>query len=294
MNLRHIEIFHAVYVNGSVSAAARALNVSQPSVSKTLRHAETLLGFDLFQRTGGRLVPTEDARNLFADVAEIQERVRALREAGRNMRSGGGGRLRISALPSLALGVLPMAVSRFLQKHPKVHFDLQTVHHDDLLRKLYEREADIAIASEPPRGAALNTTWLGEGELVVLYREADMPDAPARVELSELTDRPFISLAGSGPIGTLLTDELDRLGLELTEVVAARTFYIAAGLVRAGVGVTVVDSFTAEAWMCPGLAMRPLRPSLTFDLHAIHLLDRPPSALASEFLAVLKEEIDAE
>ncbi|MFN3519529.1 MAG: LysR substrate-binding domain-containing protein, partial [Sphingomonas sp.] len=156
------------------------------------------------------------------------------------------------------------------------------------------READIAIASEPPRGAALNTTWLGEGELVVLYREADMPDAPARVELSELTDRPFISLAGSGPIGTLLTDELDRLGLELTEVVAARTFYIAAGLVRAGVGVTVVDSFTAEAWMCPGLAMRPLRPSLTFDLHAIHLLDRPPSALASEFLAVLKEEIDAE
>ncbi|MDF2603801.1 LysR substrate-binding domain-containing protein [Sphingomonas sp.] len=294
MNLRHIEIFHAVYVNGSVSAAARALNVSQPSVSKTLRHAETLLGFDLFQRTGGRLVPTEDARNLFADVAEIQERVRALREAGRNMRSGGGGRLRISALPSLALGVLPMAVSRFLQKHPKVHFDLQTVHHDDLLRKLYEREADIAIASEPPRGAALNTTWLGEGELVVLYREADMPDAPARVELSDLVDRPFISLAGSGPIGTLLTDELDRLGLELTEVVAARTFYIAAGLVRAGVGVTVVDSFTAEAWMCPGLAMRPLRPSLTFDLHAIHLLDRPPSALASEFLAVLREEIDAE
>ncbi|WP_156455466.1 LysR family transcriptional regulator, partial [Sphingomonas sp. CCH5-D11] len=92
MNLRHIEIFHAVYVNGSVSAAARALNVSQPSVSKTLRHAETLLGFDLFQRIGGRLVPTEDAHNLFADVAEIQERVRALREAGRNMRTGGGGR----------------------------------------------------------------------------------------------------------------------------------------------------------------------------------------------------------
>ena len=43
MNLRHIEVFHAVYVNGSVSAAARMLNVSQPSVSKVLRHAESLL-----------------------------------------------------------------------------------------------------------------------------------------------------------------------------------------------------------------------------------------------------------
>lgn len=294
MNLRHIEIFHAVYVNGSVSAAARALNVSQPSVSKTLRHAETLLGFDLFQRIGGRLVPTEDAHNLFADVAEIQERVRALREAGRNMRTGSGGRLRISALPSLALGVLPAAVSRFMERHPDVHFDLQTVHHDDLLRKLYERETDIAVASEPPRGAALSNTWLGEGELVMLYREAEMPGAPPRVELSELAGRRFISLAGSGPLGTLFSDELDRLGIALDEVVTARTFYIAAALVRAGVGVTVVDSFTAEAWLAPGLAMRPLKPSLTFDVHAIHLLDRPPSALASEFLATLREEIDRE
>ena len=68
MNLRHIEIFHCVYVNGSVSAAARALNVSQPSVSKMLRHAESLLGFQLFRRTNGGLVPTEDAHSLFAEV----------------------------------------------------------------------------------------------------------------------------------------------------------------------------------------------------------------------------------
>ena len=100
MNLRHIEIFHAVYVNGSVSAAARALNVSQPSVSKMLRHAESLLGFQLFQRTNGGLVPTQDAHTLFTEVSEIQDRVHALREAGRNLRRGVGGMLRISALPS--------------------------------------------------------------------------------------------------------------------------------------------------------------------------------------------------
>ncbi|PVX29200.1 LysR family transcriptional regulator [Sphingomonas pokkalii] len=292
MNLRHIEIFHAVYVNGSVSAAARALNVSQPSVSKTLRHAESLLGFELFQRSNGRLLPTEDAHALFADVADIQERVRALREAGRNLRIGAGTTLRISALPSLGLGVLPDAVSRFLARRPNVRFDLQTVHHDDLLRKLYERESDIAIASEPPRGVALTHSWLGEGELVVLYRERDMPDAPPRLELSQLTGRPLISLKGSGPIGKLLSEEIDRLGLVLDEVVVARTFYIAAALVRAGVGLAIVDNFTAAASMVPGLAMRPLRPSITFDVHAIHLLDRPPSMLAAEFLSLLSEEIE--
>jgi DNA-binding transcriptional LysR family regulator len=126
MNLRHIEIFHAVYVNGSVSAAARALNVSQPSVSKMLRHAESLLGFPLFQRTSGGLVPTQDAHVLFTEVSEIQDRVYALREAGRNLRRGVGGVLRISALPSLALDAIPTAVARFLRTHNDVKFDLQT------------------------------------------------------------------------------------------------------------------------------------------------------------------------
>jgi len=252
MNLRHIEIFHAVYVNGSVSAAARALNVSQPSVSKMLRHAESLLGFQLFQRTTGGLVATQDAHVLFTEVSEIQDRVYALREAGRNLRRGVGGMLRISALPSLALDTLPTAVASFLRTHENVKFDLQTVHHDDLLRKLYERETDVAIAYEVPPAAPIGHRWLGEGELVVLYREQDMPDAPPSIELERLRGKPFISLTASGPIGHLFAEELKRLDLELPEIVSARTFYIATALVRQGVGMTVVDSFTAQASLVPG------------------------------------------
>jgi DNA-binding transcriptional LysR family regulator len=218
--------------------------------------------------------------------------VRALREAGRNLRAGAGTTLRISALPSLALGVIPAAVSRFLKQRPNVRFDLQTVHHDDLLRKLYEREADIAIANEVPRGAPLGQSWLGEGELVVLYRESDIPDAPSRLELSQISSHPFITLAASGPIGRLFTDEMERLGVEFDDIASARTFYIAAALVRAGVGLTVVDNFTADATAGDGLAMRSLKPPLTFDVHAIHLLDRPPSALAAEFLSVLGDVIE--
>ncbi len=293
MNLRHIEIFHAVYVNGSVSAAARALNVSQPSVSKMLRHAESLLGFDLFQRTAGGLVATEDAHVLFADVSEIQDRVYALREAGRNLKRGAGGVLRISALPSLALDALPSAVARFLRRHENVKFDLQTVHHDDLLRKLYERETDLAIAYQVPPAAPIGSRWLGEGELVLLYREQDLPDAPASLGLEVLRGRRFISLAASGPIGVLFTQELQRFELELEEVVSARTFYIAAALVRQGVGMTVVDSFTAQASLTPGLAMRPLKPRLAFDIQAMFLVNRPPNALATEFLKTLGQVLDA-
>lgn len=292
MNLRHIEIFHAVYTNGSVSGAARALNVSQPSVSKTLRHAESLLGFPLFERSGGRLIATEDAHMLFGEVKEIQDRVLALREGARNLRRGAGGMLRVSGLPSLALGVLPLSVSRFMQSHPGVRFDLQTVHHDDLVRKLYERESDIAIAYEVPPAAPVGHRWLGEGELVLLYREQDMPDAPPRVSLDVLAGKPFISVAASGPIGQIFTAEIERLGVELNDVVSARTFYVATALVRAGVGFTVVDNFTAQASLAPGLAIRPLKPQLTFDVHAMFLTNRPPSALATEYLKAVAKVVD--
>ncbi len=293
MNLRHIEVFHAVYVNGSVSAAARMLNVSQPSVSKVLRHAESLLGFPLFHRTAGRLVPTDDAHTLFGEVAEIQDRVLALREATRNLKRGAGSLLRVSALPSIALDAIPSTVAQFLRKHPDTRFDLQTVHHADLLRKLYERETDIAVAYEVPQGAPLDAHWLGAGELVVLYREEDMPGAPPRIALEELVGRPLISLASSGPIGQLFSAEVQRLGIELDEVISARTFHIATALVRLGVGMTVVDNLTARASLGPGLAMRPLKSRLTFDVNAMTLKDRPPTVLGTAFLKSLARTIDA-
>lgn len=293
MNLRHIEVFHAVYVNGSVSAAARMLNVSQPSVSKVLRHAESLLGFALFHRTTGRLVATEDAHALFGEVAEIQDRVQALREASRNLKRGIGALLKVSSLPSIALDALPVTVAQFLRTHPQVKFDLQTIHHEDLLRKLYERETDLAIAYEVPPGAALGHKRLGAGELVVLYREADMPGMPARIDLGQLAGRPLVSLAASGPMGQLLTAEVQARGIALEEVVSARTFHIATALVRQGVGMTVVDNFTAQASLTPGLAIRPLANPLRFDVNAIYLQDRPPTALTTDFLKALEREIAA-
>ena len=292
MNFRHIEIFHAVYTNGTVSGAARTLNVSQPSVTKVLRHAEMLLGFPLFERTNGRLVPTQDAHALFDEVSEIQNRVYSLRAASQNIRHGRGSVLRISTLPSLALSAIPDAVAQFLQRHRGVAFDLQTVHHDDMVRKLYERETDTVIGYEVPRSAPVSHRWLCEGELVIIYREADMPDAPPRLGLDWLRGRPFISLAQSGPIGHLLTSEMIRLGIELDEVVSARTFYIAAALVRSGVGVAVVDNFTAHAARVPGMDYRPIHPPIVFDVHAIHLQNRPPSALVDAFLETLTGVIE--
>ncbi len=64
MKLRHLEIFYAVMTCGSLSRAAEALNISQPAASKALKSAEMKLGFTLFQRVRGKLLPTSEAITL--------------------------------------------------------------------------------------------------------------------------------------------------------------------------------------------------------------------------------------
>lgn len=292
MNLRQIEVFHAVYLHGTVSAAARALGVSQPSVTKVLRHAEKSIGLPLFERAKGRLIPTQDARTLFGEVSEIQERVRSFHRACQNLRLGRGGQLRVSALPSLGLGAIPEAVARFLETREDMMFDLQTLHHDEMVRKLFERETDIAISFEVPPSAPVAHQVIGEGELVVIYRDEDFPNAPARFRLDELRAHKFISPVQSGPIGRILSTELSRLDVTLKETVSARTYYVAAALVRAGVGMAIVDNFTAHTAIAAGLSSRPLQPAITFDINAVYLQDRPPTRTGQEFLTMLSNVIE--
>ena len=132
MRFRQIEVFHAIYVSGSITGASRVLHVSQPSVSKTLQHTETQLGFALFRRLKGRLVPTEEANLLFREVDDVYQRVGSLKVTVKNIRTAGVGRLRLAVLPSLGLGLTPAAVAKFRLANPGVTFDIQTLDHEDI------------------------------------------------------------------------------------------------------------------------------------------------------------------
>src|SRR5271154_2441336 len=106
MNLRQIEVFRAVMLAGSVTDAARLLRVSQPAVSRLLRHTEDRLGMPLFKRTKGRVYPTEQAQVL----AESRS-----------------GRLRIAVSPSLGLAFVPKAIALFCKPRPKVKISLEVL-----------------------------------------------------------------------------------------------------------------------------------------------------------------------
>ncbi|HEX8569846.1 MAG TPA: LysR family transcriptional regulator [Caulobacteraceae bacterium] len=292
MRLRQIEVFHAVYRSGSISAAARELNVSQPSVSKVLKHAEDQLGFPLFTRVRGRLAPTDEAHALFREVKDVFERLASLRQAASNLKAREGGHIRLAVLPALGLGVAPEAIARFRAAHPSVTFDVQTLHHDDVLRSLYERESDVAVVFEPAEHPRLSTLQVGCGEVMLLFRKGEFgPEPPPRLDLGLLADRDYVGSGATGPVSDVFAAEAERRRLVVREVITVGTFYMAIPLVRLGVGVSVVDEFTARSGLSSDLEFRPLDPPLTFGVHCVHLEDRPLSHLAQSFVEVLRTTI---
>ena len=185
MRFRQIEVFHAVYTTGSISAAARALHVSQPSVSKVLHHTQQQLGLELFRLVRGRLVATDQAHELFVEVSEVFSRLTSLQKTVGNLRSLAGGRVRLAVVPSLGLHVAPLAIARFRARHPDVSFDVQTLHHDALFQALYERSCDVAIAYDPPTHPRMKRRDIDSGELMLLFQADALPDAGEQVPLGE-------------------------------------------------------------------------------------------------------------
>lgn len=292
MRLRQIEVFHAVYENGSISAASRALNVSQPAVSKVLRHTESQLGITLFELVRGRLVATDEAHALFREVDEVFGRIASLQATAANLRSSGAGHLRIGVVPSLGLELAPAAITAFRAGHPGVTFDVKTLHHSEVLRSLYERDCDLALAYDLPNQPRLKCRQLVSASLMVIAQPGVFPSATASLPIGELAGREVISVSGSGPIGDKIEAALAGAQVTAQEIVSVSTYYVAAALVRSGSGLAIVDQFTARSAISNGLDRFQLVPEMRFGVQAAWLEDRPPSRLGHDFIQSVSKVLD--
>ena len=93
MRARQLEVFRAVMRSGTVTGAAKALNVSQPALSQIILHTEDELGFRLFERVKGRLVPTPEAEELFPEADRLFNDLDNLRSLALDLRHGAHRRL---------------------------------------------------------------------------------------------------------------------------------------------------------------------------------------------------------
>lgn len=292
LTLRHIEVFHAVYQTGSLSGAARLLGVSQPSVSKVLRHAESQLGLPLFGVVKGRLVATTEAHRLFQEAAAVQNRVATLFEAAKNLRRADHGRLRLSVIHSLGLSLVPQLVARFSARFPQLSIEIRTCHTEELADTLHSRNSDLTIGYDAARHPRLANIVLGSGQLVALFRRDDIPHPPDRFPIEALANYRIVRLINDGTIGALLGRRIaaDR---EDEGLIAVKTYFVAAALVAEGMGIAVMDEFTARACLTPSLDLRPLSEPMRFDVVASHLEDYPLSTIARQFVETVRKALPA-
>lgn len=140
--LPYLETFAAVVEKGSFTAAAVALGISKPVVSKQISHLEQHLGVQLLQRTTRRLHLTQ-AGEVFASYSKrIMSEVREAEQSVLPLQSEAQGRLRISAPESLAVSLLPEVLLRFQKKFPKLELD---VHISGHFVDLVEEGIDVAL-----------------------------------------------------------------------------------------------------------------------------------------------------
>ncbi len=290
MNLRHIEVFHAVYSVGSISGASRLLNVSQPSVSKIVKHAESRLGFALFTLVRGRLTPTDEAHILFREVDDLHSRIDTFQRAARNLRSTSEGHIRVGVLPSLSLAATPLAIARFRRQHPLVTFDISAVHHDEFRDALMSRECDFVIGHHVLSDPEIGCLPLGSGRVGALFCSGMLPADQETVSLEQLHQHEVIGLARSVAIAELL-GPIVNAATGGRPAMSVRSVYIAAALARSCAGIAIVDEFTAQAFVDDDLHFRPIAPAATFDLQVQHLASHPLSRLARSFIEVHRDTL---
>ncbi len=291
MRLRHIEIFHAIYTTGSVTNAAKLLHVSQPSVSKVLSHAELQLGFQLFDRVKGRLVPTNEATLLFENVDQIYRQLNTINDAAENIKNKEIGRVSLALTPALGFDIVPSTVASFRRRRPKIRFDIQTLHNEQVFKHLQRHKSEFAVLFAPEKLSGVSEIEFAEGKLVAVYPKSMLPHCPVQLSLSELIQYPLISIRNSGPLADIIWQEVQVQNLNLSDAIKVQTYFIAVNLVKHGTGVCIVDEFTAKGQLSDEIGIAQLSEDLNFPIKGLFLENRPLSHATLEFIEVLKHQL---
>ncbi|HAS6682598.1 TPA: LysR family transcriptional regulator [Vibrio parahaemolyticus] len=292
MNLRQLEVFYAIMQAGTVSGAARLLHVSQPNVTRVLAHTEQQLGFALFERVKGRLVPTQEAKALLPEAEKVYQRLGQFRSLTNKVKQGTQ-HLRIGAPPVLAAHLLAPTVA-LLSKEHGISFELLTANRDELCSGLLKHELDVAIAfGEETPPALMGHVLLKENLALIAPKSAAIP-AEKTVILEELIshDLPIIGLDSRDPLGLLLHQTLSARDEHYQHAITVRSYSAAAELVKHQAGFAIVDPWTAKQYrQDDAVSVHALEPNMSFSVSILFAEHTPQSIATKQFITALKQQM---
>jgi DNA-binding transcriptional LysR family regulator len=181
--------FLAVMREGSLSAAARLLGMTQPSLGRHIRELEETLGVSLFARSPQGLSPTDLAHALLPHAQAMASASAALRRAATTRDDAIAGVVRIAASDVMGVEVLPPMLAAFRERHPGVVIELSLSNQTE---NLLRRDADIAIRMGRPTQDALVVRHIGRIALGMYAHQRYLKAHGRPGTMAELTEHALI------------------------------------------------------------------------------------------------------
>ena len=282
-------------LTGSVSAAARMINVTQPAVSRTLQHAELQLGFQLFQREGGRLRPTVEAQALYPHIERLFNQLEDVQRLSASLKAGRGkGELRVLTVLALSYEIFPRAMRLFREKHPAVVVHHEALHSPQIVSSLVLQEADVGYVFSAVSHPALAQEQLAQRRVVCVVPKGLLPARQVKagtLTLAQLSKLPVIALDGQDPLGILLAHAVRDSGTGLQELMTVQTYHVALALAHHGVGVALVEGCTAASADPERVDVLMLEPELPTTVHMLRPVARPNSLTSRAFTRCMQQAL---
>lgn len=240
MRRTQLRSFHAVAQHGGFTAAARALHISQPTVTTQVGELEANYGVELFLRRGRSVVLTDVGRTLFAMAQRVftqeEEALNFLRES-RELRTG---KLLIGAVGPFH--VMEM-VSAFRQRYPKVDVSIRIGNSEETLRGLLAFETDVAILAQYAREPLLHSVPYRSHPVVIFVRSDHRLARRKTVRLAELAEEDLIMRERGSTTRKALEDAFRAAGVQPRIAMEIGSREAVREAVIGGLGIAAVSEF---------------------------------------------------
>ncbi|HYQ42702.1 MAG TPA: LysR family transcriptional regulator [Polyangiaceae bacterium] len=296
MELRDLSYFLACVDSGSVTAAARRMHAAQPTISHALTRLETELGVRILER-GARapLRVTEAGQRLAERARQALAALAAVQDDLTDVTHGARGQLRLCAVQSVCVSLLPRTLSAFVKAYPGVELSLRTLAAEKIARAVASGQADLGFVAGAP-GFALRDVdreLLRREELVALVRRSDPLARRKVVRLATLAARPLVLVPGATFTGEIIQEACHAAGFTPKVALTLSSAEALCEVVREGLALTILPAGylrRSEPGPAGLVAVRLKDPTPRRDLW---LVRRRPESLptpraAAEFLRLLR------
>lgn len=296
LSLRQLSTFREVMRSGSISQAARAVGRTQPAVSTMVQTLENQLGFALFVRKQGKLIPTPEAYFFLEECQDILERVDRTERTLERISRLQSGKLKVACHPAASSFFLPRLLTRFLNGRDDLEVSLSMRSSDVIEDLIASQQFDVGFSETPePRASIKQTDY--DLECVCILPPDDPLASASVVTPHDLDGRPIAVLFEEHKT-TVQTEAAFRdAGCRINKRLELRTFLPGLQFVAAGVCVMVCDMITAYSHILQSdpqsrLAIRRFMPRISNRVSILTPGYATQSMVTGMFIADLHNAVD--